>query len=291
MTGSQPQVEQLQQRFAVDVLHLAHPAQALTLIERGVTRTRPMSTPLNPSASTPPLTNRRTSRVFTTPLSTISTRRRLSSLVARNPSMVSSRDAQMGVQVGNLLAAAVNDDHCLLGQQSRHRCHESGEERLIFHLVAADFEDENGFVGCAHVYSIGYGRVGVAECGSLGDRYAGRVNILPHPHTPPLTHSHQPRRFRYPKHHIHILHRLSRRALDQVVDARSDDQRVCARHESQADGAEIRVSRVRRTWRPDLWAASRRTARPHTSPRTLPAPMSQTHLPAVSRRSSTASPG
>ena len=95
----QAQVDELQQRLAVDRADFTHATQAAAVDREGSTRTRPMSTPLSPSASTPPFTSQRTSRVFTTPFSTISTSRRLSSLgrrAAPRPSRSRRRAARAG---------------------------------------------------------------------------------------------------------------------------------------------------------------------------------------------------
>ena len=59
----------------------------------------------------------------------------------------------------------------------------------------------------------------------------------------PARRSQQPGRLRLADHHVHVLHRLARRALQQVVDHR-DENRAARRIDAPADVAEVRVRDV-----------------------------------------------
>ena len=80
--------------------------------------------------------------MFTTPLSTISTSRKLSSRSRAQPFHRLETDPQPAVQIGDFFTAAVDDDDRVLREQPLDRGHETSEEGLVLDLVTADLQNQ-----------------------------------------------------------------------------------------------------------------------------------------------------
>ena len=154
--------------------------------------------------ATPAASSAATSRVLTAPASTATTTSSVASSVMRSPSTCRfSMPARLQRGV-DLLAAAVHDD----------------QRRAAPRRCAATRADDG---------------LRAAPAPRAARRRTSRRAGWP-------AHS-RPGRLVEAEHHVHVLHRLARRALHQVVDHRHED-RAARRIDAPADVAEVRVRDV-----------------------------------------------